>query len=204
VASGLMQSGTYRHILITCSEAPLAGVDWHEPDVASLFGDGAAAVVVRYRESPAWGVFMQETHSQYLLACRVDGGGHLHMANEYTPENDSFFRFHMDGKILMRAVHKHLPPMFRQIVSCPHVDLARLHVIPHQGAPKALEMVRRWIDVPEERFHRHVADYGNLVAASMPVLLHQCMESGAIRAGSQVMVVGTSAGYSQAAIVFDI
>jgi 3-oxoacyl-[acyl-carrier-protein] synthase-3 len=94
--------------------------------------------------------------------------------------------------------------MFRQIVSCPHVDLARLHVIPHQGAPKALEMVRRWIDVPEERFHRHVADYGNLVAASMPVLLHQCMESGAIRAGSQVMVVGTSAGYSQAAIVFDI
>ena len=65
-------------------------------------------------------------------------------------------------------------------------------------------MVRRWIEIPEDRFHRHVADYGNLVAASMPVLLHQCLESGAIATGSQVMLVGTSAGYSQAAIVFDI
>jgi 3-oxoacyl-[acyl-carrier-protein] synthase-3 len=82
VAGGLMQSGTYRHILIACSEAPLAGVDWHEPEVAPLFGDAAAA--------------------------------------------------------------------------------------------------------------------------STPVLLHQCLESGAIGRGSQVMLLGTSAGYSQAAIVFDV
>ena len=38
----------------------------------------------------------------------------------------------------------------------------------------------------------------------MPALLHQCMESGAIAGGSQVMLMGTSAGYSQAAIVFDV
>ena len=138
VASGLMQGGTYRHILIVCSESPLAAVDWREPEVASLFGDGAAAFVLRHRESPGLGVFVQETHSQYLLACRVDGGGHLHMADEYTPENDSDFRFHMDGKVLMKAVHKHLAPMFRRVVGRPQVDRARLQVVPHQGAR------RRW------------------------------------------------------------
>jgi 3-oxoacyl-[acyl-carrier-protein] synthase-3 len=204
VASGLMQDGAYRHVLIVCSEAPLAAVDWHDSEVAPLFGDGAAAFVLQARESPCLGAFVQQTHSQYLLACRVDGGGHLHLASEYTPETDSRFRFQMDGKMLMRAVHKHLPSMFRQIAECPQVDLDRLHMVPHQGAPKALEMARRWIDFPEDRFHRNVADYGNLVAASMPALLHQCLESGAIGKGSQVMLLGTSAGYSQAAIVFEI
>ncbi len=204
VASGLMESGTYRHILIVCSEAPMAGVNWHEPEVASLFGDGAAAVVLRHRPSPGLGAFVQETHSTFLEACMVDGGGHLRPTFDYTREVDARYRFQMDGNLLMRAVHKHLAPMFRRIVCRPHVDLGRLHVVPHQGAPKALEMVRRWLKVPEERFHRNVADYGNLVAASVPVLLHQCLENGPVRAGSQVMLLGTSAGYSQAAIVFDI
>lgn len=204
VAGSLMQTGSSRHVLIVCSEAPLAGVDWHVPEVASLFGDGAAAFILRYRESPSIGVFMQETHSTYLEACRIDGGGHLRTTYDYSPKDDACYRFQMDGKALMRATRKYLAPMFRRIVNRPQVNLAELHVVPHQGAPKALELVRRWVEMPEDRFHCHVADYGNLAAASIPVTLHQCIEKGIIHRGSQVMLLGTSAGYSQAGIVCEI
>lgn len=204
VANGLMQSGTYRHILIACSEAPLTAVNWSEAESAALFGDGAAAFILKRRERPGMGVFVQETHAGYLEACIVDGGGHLRTVFDYTPHDDARYRFHMDGKALMRATHSHLPPMFRKIAARPHVDVAGLHVVPHQGAPRALEMVRRWIEMPEDRFHRHAADYGSIAAASIPITLHQCMEWGVIGRGHQVMLLGTSAGYSQAAMVFHL
>ena len=51
VANSLMQTGGYRHILITCSEAALAGVDWGDPESASIFGDAAVAFVLKFRES---------------------------------------------------------------------------------------------------------------------------------------------------------
>jgi 3-oxoacyl-[acyl-carrier-protein] synthase III len=202
VANGLMRSGTYRHILISCSEAPLPAVNWRNAESAALFGDGAAAFILKRSESPSPGVFMQETHSDHLQACIVDGGGHLHPVFDYTAHNDASYRFRMDGKALMRATHRHLPPMFHRIAAHPHVDVAKLHVVPHQGAPRALEMVRRWIDMPEDRFHCHAADYGSIAAASIPITLHQCLERGVIDRGRQVMLLGTSAGYSQAAIVF--
>jgi 3-oxoacyl-[acyl-carrier-protein] synthase III len=204
VANGLMQAGVYRHMLIVCSEAPLAAVNWREAESAALFGDGAVAFVLKRREKSQLGVFMQETHSNYLDACMVDGGGHLRTVFDYKHQDDASYRFHMDGKALMRAAHKFLPPMFREIVERPHVDIAQLHVVPHQGAPKALDMVRRWIEMPEDRFHCQVQDYGSIVAASIPITLHRCMESEVIGPGCPVMLLGTSAGYSQAAIVFHI
>lgn len=204
VANGLMQSEAYRRILIVCSEAPLSAVNWRDAESAALFGDGAAAFVLERSEKRRLGGFVQQTYSDYLDACAVDGGGHLQTVFAYTPQEDASYRFRMDGKALMRAAHRHLPPMFREVVERPYVDVARLHVIPHQGAPKALAMVRRWIDMPEDRFHCQVADYGNIAAASIPITLHHCMERGAIGPGHQVMLLGTSAGYSQAAFVFQL
>ena len=55
VANGLMRSGTYRHILISCSEAPLAAVNWREAESAALFGDGAAAFILKRSERPQFG-----------------------------------------------------------------------------------------------------------------------------------------------------
>ena len=202
VANGLMQSGTYRHILISCSESPLLAVNWHEAESAALFGDGAAAFILKRSTEPRLGAYVQETHSDFLQACIVEGGGHLQTVFHYSPHDEARYRFHMDGKSLMRATHRYLPPMFQKIAERPHVDVAGLHVVPHQGAPRALEMVRRWIDMPAERFHRHAADYGSIAAASIPITLHQCLEWGAIGPGQQVMLLGTSAGYSQAAMVF--
>ncbi|MGD9127073.1 MAG: ketoacyl-ACP synthase III, partial [Planctomycetia bacterium] len=204
VANSLMQTGSYRHILIVCSEAPLTGVNWKDPMSAPLFGDAAAAFILKSCETSSEGVFVQESYSECLEACTVDGGGHLLPAFDYTPEKESSYRFRMEGSALMRVTYKHLPPMVRRIMDRPHVDPARIHVVPHQGAPKAIEMVRRWVKMPEDRFHNHVADYGNLVAASIPVTLYQCMERGILGEGNQVMLLGTSAGYSQAAMVFDL
>jgi 3-oxoacyl-[acyl-carrier-protein] synthase-3 len=204
VANALFGGGGYRHIIVVCSEAALLGVDWREPESACLMGDGAAAVILR-RTQPRDGYFYaHQTFAQHLDVCQIRGGGHLLPVTEYTAETDSAFRFHMDGPQLLRVAAKHLPPMTESLLRDAGLDPADLHVIPHQAAPKALSLIRRLLRFKHDRFHNRVATMGNLIAASIPAVLHQTRVEGVLPKGAPVLLLGTSAGYSQAGLIFTL
>ncbi|HVR39185.1 MAG TPA: 3-oxoacyl-[acyl-carrier-protein] synthase III C-terminal domain-containing protein [Thermoanaerobaculia bacterium] len=202
VANGLFAAGAYKHILIVCSEQALLGVNWREPESACLMGDGAAAVVVR-RADPAPGYFFaHQTFGEHLETCQIRGGGHVLPVTTYTAESDSTFRFHMDGPQLMRTAAKYLPPMTESLLADAGIAPNDLHVIPHQASPKALNVMRRLLRFRAERFQNRVAQMGNLIAASIPAVLHQCRAERITKAGDAVLLIGTSAGYSQAGLIF--
>jgi 3-oxoacyl-[acyl-carrier-protein] synthase III len=203
VANSLLAGGGYRHIVIVCSETPLAGVNRRDPESACLMGDGAAAVVVRRAEPrPTYG-FSHQTFSQYLDACQVEGGGFVLPPTEYSAESDDRFRFAMDGPRLVQATCKHLPPLVTKLIDECGVPRERLHVLPHQAAPRALAIVRRTLRFERERFHERVTEYGNQIAASVPNVLHLCRQEAVIGPGDRVLLLGTSAGYSQAGLIFE-
>jgi 3-oxoacyl-[acyl-carrier-protein] synthase III len=202
VANSLFAGGAYRNIVIVCSEAALLGVDWNEPESACLMGDGAAAVVLRRGEERQGYFFAHQTFAQHLDVCEIRGGGHLLPVTTYTSATDSTFRFHMDGPRLLRIAAKHLPPMTDQLIRGAGLTPDQLHVVPHQAAPKALSAVRRLLRFRPERFHNRVARMGNLIAASIPAVLHQCRIEGLLPKGDPVLLLGTSAGYSQAGLIF--
>jgi len=202
VANGLFAAGSYRHILIVCSEGGLAGVNWREPESAGLLGDGAAAVVLRRREPAPGYHFVQETYSEHLDICQVQGGAHLLPPFAYRPENDADFRFHMDGPRVFRVACKYLPPMVDVLSQRTGIAREDLQVLPHQASPRAVEAMRRFLGFDADRFHNRVERFGNLVSASIPALLHECRRERIVNTGDRVLLLGTSAGYSQAALIF--
>lgn len=204
VANGLFSSGTYRHIVLVCSEAGFAAVNWKEPDSACLMGDGAAAVVLRHRPPTDTFFYAHETFSQYYTACQVRGGGHNLSPMDYHPDRDHDYRFHMDGPQLFRAAGKHLPPMVQRLIGNAGVEKESLQVVPHQASPRAVEILRRLMGFTSQQYHDRVARLGNMAAASIPTVLHQCRQEGRICAGQDVLLLGTSAGYSQAGLLFQM
>ena len=204
VANGLFSTGAYRHILIVCSEAGLAGINWQEAESAVLMGDGAAAVVLRRRRDEARCIYRHETYAELIDACLVDGGGHHLTPFEYCAENDHRYRFHMDGPAMFRAARKYLPRMVAEALDAVDVDRSRLHVVPHQASPRGLELVARLLKMPRYRFHVGMETCGNLAAAGIPLMYHRCRKGGYFQQGDPVMLLGTSAGYSQAVMVFHV
>jgi 3-oxoacyl-[acyl-carrier-protein] synthase III len=202
VANGLFAGGGYRHILIVCSEQALLGVDWTEPESACLMGDGAAAVVLA-RAEPAPGYFYaHQTFGRHIATCQIRGGGHILPVTSYTPERESEFRFHMDGPLLLRTAARYLPPMTERLIAEAGVPRDRLRVIPHQASPRGLSIMRRLLRIRAERFENRVATMGNLIAASVPAVLHQCRAEKITAPGDPILLLGTSAGYSQAGLIF--
>jgi 3-oxoacyl-[acyl-carrier-protein] synthase III len=204
VANGLLAGGAYRHVAIVCAEAGLQGVNWREAESACLMGDGAAAAVLRRAAPRPTYHYAHETFAQYLDTCEVRGGGHRLPPFDYRPENDADFRFHMDGPRVFRVARKRLPPLVGRLLREAGRAKGDLQVVPHQASPRAVDAVRRSLGFEPGRFHNRAAVMGNLSAASVPTVFHQCRQEGLIARGDQVLLLGTSAGYSQAGLIFEV
>lgn len=201
VANSLLATGPYRRVLIVASEATLTAANWNEPDSATLLGDGAAAVILERTEAAAPFGFRHQTFAEFRSDCEVRAGGHDFPATRYSLDCDAEFRFHMDGPKLLKTAMTFLPKLVDDLIADCGVQREELLVIPHQASPRALEMLRRRLRFREDQFLNRAAQTGNLAAASMPLLLDQLRREGLLNS-QPTLLLGTSAGYSQAGMLF--
>ena len=197
VVNGLLASGDARRILVVCTETALSGVNWAEPESACLMGDGAAAFVFEAAQAVHPCRLVMETFSEGAHLCEVEGGGHRLPSYDYIADIDAKYRFHMDGKAVHKLASRLLPPLVERVLRETGCSLSALEVVPHQASGPALELIARRLGIPRERFHTTLAEHGNLVAASLPFVLHGVREKYPV--GTRVMLLGTAAGYTQAA-----
>lgn len=207
VANGLFATGCYRNILIVCSEALLAGVNYREPESSALMGDGAGAVVLTAKPPSGVFAFVHETFPEHYDICEVRGGSHNMPPFAFDATKEDLYRFHMDGPRLFRVARKLLPPMVENLFQLANIDRDSLQVIPHQASPRGVEAIRRSLNLSTANYHNRTHEIGNLAAASIPVMLDWFRRSSELRktnSATNAMFLGTSAGYSQAALILEI
>ena len=200
--NGLFAAEGYDRAVIVCGETPLRGVNWDEPESAHLMGDGAAAIVLERCEPRDGCAFRFQTFAEGAQLCRVEGGCHRLPPADYSVDNRARYEFHMDGKGVHRFASQHLPAMVREAIAASGTPLSELHVIPHQASGPSIELLARRLGIERSRLHSSVEIHGNMVAAGIPFVLHAARAE--LCSGARIMLVGTAAGYSQAAAIFTL
>ena len=189
----------HHHILVVSSETPWAGLRHDDPDSAPLFGEGAAAAIVSWSPHPRRYLYSMQTYGEHRPACQVLGGGHRLPPFAYHTSNDSAFRFAMDGARLHKIASTLLPPLVRQFRSA-WPDHDRLDWVPHPASGPAVELMRRRLQLPADRFICTIREHGNLISAGIPCQLAQARARGGARS---FVSDGTAAGYSQAILAWE-
>ena len=69
-------------------------------------------------------------------------------------------------------------------------------VIPHQGSLLAMRHLRQRIGAPAEKMIEIAQNHGNIIAAAMPLALHEAVVQGRLQRGQHALFLGTSAGFS--------
>jgi 3-oxoacyl-[acyl-carrier-protein] synthase III len=202
VVNGLFASGAHRRVIIVCAETPLRGVNWDEPESACLMGDGAAAFVLEAITITPPCVLTIETFAEGARLCEVQGGGHRLPPNEYDEKRRAAYLFHMEGKALHKLASRRLPPLVERVLREARCTLDDVEIIPHQASGPAIESLTRRLGIPNSRLHATIAHHGNMVSASIPYVLHGVRQTRPT--GTRVMLLGTAAGYTQAAAVFTL
>lgn len=196
VSYGLLKVGSYRRVLICAGELATRGRNFDEAESASLLGDGAAAAIVEYSDtydSDLLGCSL-ETWSDGIELCSVRAGNHPPY-RKGTAMDELFF-FHMKGPQLYRFVRPRLKNFLSEMLAKTgfSIDNVKL-VVPHQASGPGLRLLEQ-IGFAPDRIVNIIEDYGNCVAASIPMALAKADQQGRISRGDHVLLIGTAAGIS--------
>jgi 3-oxoacyl-[acyl-carrier-protein] synthase-3 len=186
VSAGLAATGTDRVLLIGADTLSRI-TDWDDRKIAVLVGDGAGAVVVEAVEGPG-NLLSHNLHSdgafRQLLYC--DHGGYLVM----------------DGQEVFRKAVRVVVESAEQALADAGVgtdDITML--VPHQANLRIIQAAAQRLGIPEERTAVVIDRYGNTSSASIPLALHDAIETGRVKDGDLLLLTGFGGGMSWASAV---
>jgi 3-oxoacyl-[acyl-carrier-protein] synthase III len=205
MVSYAVHAGKYENVLIVSSEISSVGLNWKQRESSILFGDGAVAIVL----SPANDTSKilsshMETYSEGAHLSEIRGGGTKLHPRIYSEQTADEFLFDMDGRAIFKLSYKLLPDFLDRLFKRTDLSIADINmVIPHQASSSAMKIIRKKLGVKEERFMNIIDRYGNMIAASIPLALHEAVIQGRVKRGDTILLLGTSAGLSIGGIILE-
>lgn len=201
VAKGLLAGGGVHRVLLLFAETYSRYCGAHDVGTASIFSDGAAAVLVGDVASRALGRVGPArlgTDGSGAAALMVADGGARALANGAAP---AVPRLVMDGAEVFRFALDRVKPQVEQLLaevglSIDEVDRWFLH----QANRFMLEALRAKLGVRPERLPIDVAEVGNAATASLPLLVARQLETRAFARPCRSLLVGFGVGFSWGSI----
>jgi len=140
-----------RFVLCVMPEAVTRVVDYNDRSAAVLWGDGTAAAVVSTREPGR----------ARILGNTLEGSPAGH-AKVVIPRQG---HFHQEGRTVQMFAIKKTARCYKQLRKEFEQSDRRLHFVGHQANRLMLDKVCELCEVPPERHHHNVEDYGNTAGA---------------------------------------
>jgi 3-oxoacyl-[acyl-carrier-protein] synthase-3 len=199
-ATALIRTGVVKNALVIGAELISPFMDWSNRDVAVLFGDGAAAVVLEASPT-ASGVLAEKLgcfgEAREILRVQGMGGRYANQGVLY-----GVVRWQFEGQeIFKRAVAGMSAAceasLTRLKLTAADVDL----VVPHQANLRIIEAVARRAQVPLERVYVNIQRYGNMSAATVAIALCEAVEESRVQPGALLLMPGFGGGLSYSAHV---
>lgn len=199
-ATALIQNGTVRNAVVIGVELISRYLDWSNRNVAVLFGDGAAAVVVQatdHQEGVLGSVLGCDAEARHVLRVRGIGCGYAGLG---VTLGDTIWDF--DGQAIFKRAVKGMSEACARVmqqagVTGDQIDL----VIPHQANLRIIESVAKHTGVSMDRVVVTVQQYGNMSAATVPVSLVEALKDGRVVPGSLLLMPGFGGGLTFGALL---
>ena len=192
-AHAYISTGMYKTILVIGAETLSNVVDWNDRATCILFGDGAGAVVMQAADT---GVIATEMGCDGSKGMVLYGSGAL-LQNPIIDEDESDGKLHMDGSEVFKFAVRRIPETIYTTLKKANKTEAEIdYFILHQANRRIIEAAARRLNLPIEKFPMNIDKYGNLAAASVPMLLDELNRSGQIKSGQLLMLSAFGGGLS--------
>lgn len=183
VAQSLLQDNQYG--LVIGSEQLSSIVDYQDRNTCILFGDGAAATLIK--------------KSNKLFYSYLDSAGNEDVL--YAKRNDYL---KMKGQDVFKFAIKAIPLSMDQVLNQAKMSLDDIdYVICHQANERIIKHVYKKYQCSNKKFYMNLQEYGNTSAASIPLALAKMNEEGLLRKGMKIILVGFGGGLTWGAILME-
>jgi 3-oxoacyl-[acyl-carrier-protein] synthase III len=198
-----------KNILIVCSEVMSKELDFTDRSTCVLFGDGAAAVVVK----PSDGLYASYLKSigslgRAVVSCAMKPQGMFATDRD----NPKYHKFEESGRNFVRMMGcdvyrfavKAVPEAIEGACRNAGLDVSQLDlIIPHQANLRIIEAAARRLDIGMDKVYVNVDRYGNTSCVSIPLCLAELERDGKLRRGEKLALVGFGGGLTYGAVIME-
>jgi 3-oxoacyl-[acyl-carrier-protein] synthase-3 len=203
MAKGLISAGIAKNVLLLTAETYNKYLHPSDKSNRSIFGDGAAACLVSTEGFAEIGEFSLGTDgsgAEKLIVktgaarCKqptglseVDEEGHTRFDDYLYMDGGGIFNFTLDT----------VPEMMKDILAKNRLTAENVdYYVFHQANKFMLSTIRKVCVLPKEKFYIHLEETGNTVSSTVMIGLKDCIQSGTITQGMNVMISGFGVGLS--------
>lgn len=202
VGKSMIQSGMYKNILVVAAESVSRLLNMKDRNTAILFGDGAAAAVLKEVED-GYGIVSSFLGTEGVLdeTLRITAGGTLHPVTHEAIDNGDVY-LKMNGQEVFKFAVRALPKATNKALEQAGMkaeDLAM--VVPHQANFRIIESAAKRLKLPMDKFYVNLQKYGNTSAASVGLALGEAVQEGKIQKGDMIALTGFGAGLTYGSVI---
>lgn len=224
IASALIKAGSARRVLLLTADTYSKYIHPMDKSVRTLFGDAAAATLVEAVEavgeqnssldgaafggSGDLGPFVFGTDGSGSRNLIIPAGGFrrpidISAAVEMTDDSGNVrtpANLYMNGAEVMAFTLRRVPAALNEILK--RVNWLREevdHFVFHQANRFMLETLRKKLKLSSTQMPVFMENCGNTVSSTIPIVLEHLAETGKLKTGQKLVLVGFGVGYSWAA-----
>jgi len=203
IAKGLIETAQAENVLLLTAETYSKHMAPTDIGVRAVFGDGAAATLLTFRDETSdvresqedWlGPFVFGTDGQGSSRLILRRGSLREACCASDKANEPLY---MNGPDIYAFTLKAVPQSVQLLLQKTGFTDADIDLyVFHQANQYMLENLRKKIGIAPEKFVYALDDCGNTVSSTIPIALRRAAEQKQLLQGQRVMLVGFGVGYS--------
>ena len=200
----IIADSAYRNVLVVGAYAISKYLDWYDKKTATIFADGAGAVVLQARDDRAG----------FLAGkLRADGSFHDHMGiyagGTHMPvtrkvlEEDMWTRVRFAKKYPAEVNNEGWPQIVAEVLEKSKLKLGdiKLFLFTQVNLSTIKEVMGR-LELPMERTHTIMQKWGYTGSACIPMVLHDAVSAGKLERGDNLIMCASGGGLNMACVAF--
>ena len=200
----IIADSSYRNVLVVGAYAISKYLDWHDKKTATIFADGAGALVLQANHDRP-GFLAGKLYADGSFHDHMGiyaGGTHLPVTREVIDEG-TWTKVRFAKKYPAEVNTEGWPAIVRQVLDKAHLKLDDIKLFLFtQVNLKTIKEVMERLELPMDRTHTIMQKWGYTGSACMPMVLHDAVSAGKLERGDNVIMCASGGGLNMACVAF--
>lgn len=200
----IIADSAYRNVLVVGAYAMSKYLDWHDKKTATIFADGAGALVLQAKDDQP-GFLAGKLHADGSFHDHMGiyaGGTRLPITNEVLDEG-VWTKVRFAKKYPAEVNTEGWPAIINEVLAkaqLKHDDI-KLFLFTQVNLSTIKEVMAK-LELPMERTHTIMHKWGYTGSACIPMVLHDAVTAGKLERGDNVIMCASGGGLNMACVAF--
>jgi len=209
LAKGLIVGEMATRVLLITSETYSKYIHPNDKGNRTIFGDAAAATLIGTEGLGEICHFSFGTDGKGAENLIVKSGcsrfrdplNDLAFDDYGNPKSSDFL--YMDGAAILNYTLDYFPPLAIDTLKKNGLEKEEVDLfIFHQANKYIMNLLRKKLGIPEEKYYTFYELVGNTVSSTIPIAMKAALEDGSLKKGFKVMSAAPGLGYSWGGVIF--